>query len=121
MSAASDLADQLATKLQDAQPEVWKSAILTARLDNLGILAITIFFMLALVVLGVALIREYKDIEAKSKRNFYDDGSGWLVGGVASFVLAGLLGIVLLNVWHWIALFDPQLYLAHRAIVKLLQ
>lgn len=80
-----------------------------------------------LVAVTLVLAQQTRGAWRYCESDKYDpDKDGWmppvmLVMGAGAFFTALIAAFILLNIWNWIALFDPRLAVAHRVLELVLR
>lgn len=113
--AIASFADKLTDLAKQYGPEVADAALQMARIDALSGLVPAIFTVAATVIVGPKVVRNLRKWQEKDP---YDPGPLILLvvsGAVAAiFNLAAIM--TLLDVWRWVGVFEPKLWLAKRIL-----
>lgn len=102
-------------------PDVMDAALMVIRIDNIQQLIKSFVFL----VLGIILIYVlYKQAIMYRKSDYYgkDSISMWIFfTAIPACIInpTGLIGI--LNIWTWVGIFQPKLYIAHLLMEKVMK
>lgn len=131
----SDAADQLAAKMvelaQQYGPDVIDAGLAVARIEAaqgivkgvvlLAVSAVFSFICYKLTKIGFNLMRIYKLPETSHGA---PDGMWQITIGGCAGIVAAIIGIasvvVLIDIWNWVGIFEPKLWIAHRLLVGVL-
>lgn len=127
----SGAADQLAAKMaelaQQYGPEAIDAGLAVARIEAaqgivkgfvfLIVSAVFSFICYKLTKIGFNLARIYKLPETSYSA---PDGTWQIAVGICAGVLASITGITfvvaLSDIWNWVGIFEPKLWIAHRLL-----
>lgn len=96
-------------------PDVVDAGLWVVRIDGIQTLTFSILGLLAAFILGHASYKFWKYLEKECEL----DGPVIvfpLFGGIITIIMIIGNTITLLNVWNWVAIFEPKLYLAKQII-----
>jgi len=112
-AVASQIAELAATYGEPA----WNTVLLIVQIDAAKSLGVAAFIFFGTLYAGKRIWRADGWLRSELKT---DDGEGWFVAvfvsGILSIPAVVALFRVLLDVWNYVALFSPELYLAKRAL-----
>jgi hypothetical protein len=121
-----DLLDKLELLVTNYSPEVFDTAVAIVKIDAISALSVStiILIICILAVKGIIVLRVFCDKKYKEADSAMSDWD--LVRDISTLVLAFivLLTVIsclssILHVWNWIALFNPELALAHNLFEKI--
>lgn len=103
-------------------PDAWSLTLKIVQVDGYQHLALTVSFaLMAAILLFVSRYLWVWGTKGDRYSGQRDAGGSF---SVISSVIAGFLlvafGISLIDIWAWMAIFHPDLYLAHLAVEKIL-
>lgn len=116
--------------------KAYEIALLTLQIDALSMIVPLMVGVIVCAALLVPCNRAYKKAkakaDAKTERNFYGnfkhvgdylpcEGVPMAFGVIGLICVQVAMAIQLLDVWLWVKLFKPELWLAHMAIEKLVK
>ena len=112
------LADVIGEKMAAMGPEVAEAAMGVARIDGIAELLPAVPLMALSLSLSVMSFYCFKmSKKAKLERPRLDDWdmtAFWSAIGSVMFFALSLVQIC--DIWAWVAIFEPKLYIAHQAI-----
>lgn len=116
---AEDMLDKLNSVMTEYAPVVKDSAVEMMRINAVGELVVAFLVIATFMCVMMGLYSKRKFIKDRFKS--YDDNSIVVVVVVIVITLTGLAYSIsaiamMLNHWNWIALFDPELALAHKIL-----
>lgn len=119
---AVDILDKLEVLTTQYAPEVGEAALQVVQMS--GVVAIGNAFACAILAVCVAKLTQYvcKFCAKKEEAERYD--SPWDAAGFLSLAIGVVVGLIfliasltdLLNFWNWVAIFSPELALAHKLL-----
>jgi len=135
MNAVTAQVGKMVEVMTPIAKQAYETGLLVIRIDGLATLVpavLTLLFSTYLIRKFYVSYKQYRDMatahnaESPSRweKDFthYAPVSGMFIifGGALSAIAAGISIITLLNVWLWVQVFIPQLWLAHEAMLTLL-
>lgn len=109
--------------------QAYELGLLTLRIDAISTLVptlvvlVAVFFVFRKIAADWRVASAKRDESSKSYLNvtYFLPGSGFphIIGGFAAAVCGVISAIVLLDVWLYVKLFAPELWLAHMAVQKI--
>lgn len=99
--------------------QAYDIGLLTLQVDAAGNVGLALLFLMVggpVLYLIIKYLRKHED-------GYMKDGTYVLcIGGIIISIIFMIISVVnLLNVWLWVKLFRPELWLAHMAIEKLVK
>lgn len=97
--------------------QAWETTLWIARISVIQDLLLCVFFMIAIILYWNPVRKKvvaWCEEDTEIMTPFYT------VGGLASTAASIITLCILLNIWTWIGLFYPELYLAKLALEKVL-
>lgn len=89
-------------------PDVMQAALSVTVINGVQDLMFSIIFLLALIIFVFILIFGIKQV----KLNQFNDG--WQAFGVVGCFFSSVCFLIsICNVWMWVEIFNPKLYIAH--------
>ena len=119
---AVDILDKLEKLTTQYAPEVLDAAASAVRVTGIGNIITGIGSMVsAAIVIWIAknfanICRKKKEEEGYMSEWELGMGLSLAVGGITGSVLSIVFLFRLLNIWNWIAIFNPKLALAHKIL-----
>ena len=115
---AVDLLDKMDQLLTQYTPELLQTALDVVQISGINDILSSSLFILGTLVTGLLLYKYKLNIKKQIK---IDDGREFpIIMGIAAymFILIGAVVIFfsLLDIWKWIAVFNPKLALAHHVL-----
>lgn len=126
MNAAMVMIQKIIAAATPVAKQAYEIALLTLQIDAGSVLFFGLIILIVSLVVMNYLRKTYSVAVAKAKENRSTialPGDGAIHAFGTCFALGGFLvsGIILLNVWLWVKLIRPELWLAHMAIEKLVK
>jgi hypothetical protein len=132
MSPRDDVADRAMTLIEEVAaaakdavteygPEAWEVALWVVRVDAIGEIIVGLFLALLIVVIWCAVVRDnLKALNAGNNKKFEWRIKMVACGGFGIAVCGAAFAVKMLNVWVYVAIFAPELWLAKKAISAVL-
>lgn len=97
-------------------PDVMQAALSVTVINGVQDLMFSIIFLLALIIFVFILIFGIKQV----KLNQFNDG--WQAFGVVGCFFSSVCFLIsICNVWMWVEIFNPKLYIAHQIVQQVLK
>lgn len=108
--------DLIAKAASKAGPQVMKFAVAQEYWSGIGDIIIGFFFLIVALIGIVLFFRYLKDL-----RDMVEPGGPIaLVGGIGGIVSLVVSGLNLLDIWNWVAVFNPRIALFHDILNRFL-
>jgi hypothetical protein len=124
MQKAAEYTEKFVNAAVPVAKKAYEIGLLTIQIDAVQQLVLSLICALAIlgIVLGFKKIWKW-DIHGKHDYNYPEGLPSTISGLIGSITIGGLAiqAINLFNVWLWVKLFHPDLWLAKQAIEKVLE
>lgn len=123
-----DILDKLESITVNYAPEVANAAIQVIRFEGIGVIFSGLILLIISVTTGVLAFKIGNYFMSKYKESgspYYED-SGiaayviWMVAGALSVYIFGTSLEKLTDFWVWVAIFNPELAMAHKIMESML-
>lgn len=115
--------------------KAYETGLVTLQIDAAQTLFINLLFLVASILVirkvlqdyavakGKAELPEYRDSYNRCDAGHHLPGDGFLhfLGALVSSLIALISALSLIDVWVWVKLFSPQLWLMHQAVEKIVR
>ena len=112
---ATELLDKLTTLTEKYAPQVYQTAVDVVQIQAVGEICLSLFCLFSLYFC-------WRKILKLQKQGFFDDKDEFIcilsvIFGISSTLVMGMYSVCyLFDIWNWIALFNPELALAHKIL-----
>jgi len=112
---ATELLDKLTTLAEKYAPQVYQTAIDVVQVQAIGEICLSLLCLLVLYLSWQKILKLYK-------QGFFDDTDeaacviSCVLGLSMTFVIGLFSLFSLCDIWNWVALFNPDLALAHKIL-----
>ena len=120
-SKAVEILDKLDNVISGYAPEVYESAIQAVRITAIGeFLSSIVMIIVAFFVIRYGIkLAQFAGNRVKNNDNKWEDGEIERIGITAICCLVSLIMLfacvcTLVNVWNYVAIFNPELALVHK-------
>ena len=115
LQKVSEFTDKFITAAMPVAKKAYEIGLLTLQIDALSVL------VPALIVLLASGYVWYKVVKFLKNSNAWDSYPQIVIPmGMVGWIPPAWSAITLLNIWIWVKLFKPELWLAHQAIETVL-
>lgn len=125
-----DIINQVQSGIVAHAPDAVNLVLASTQIDCLQSIILSFIGVIVSIICGFIIFKIQKKIDADKKDNKpYHERLTWiepeavlpaLFAGLSGSIILVISVITLLDIWNWVGLFNPKLYLAHQIIAKVM-